>query len=339
LGPDVDATLLPSPADLEALFRLVIPSHPALQSVEISRSHILPAYLKSLLMSLHRRSGPDWPSLHVTLEDTPLSLESCRDLRHMLLQNVHEDEGDVGGLTIRNCNLTEQGWAVVLEGAAANRQLFGLHLEEKHVCVGPEVGRAAAAVLGPDSSLYAFELDAHSFSEQAFASILTALKTNTMLEVLTLRAQQPSHQGGGFRHLERLEQLVSTHNYSLSRIDLDPWNAGDAALKERIDELLDRNQFVRDFVQNEVDVEASQGRQGPGQRRSPYRIATRALWPRLLGEVGRFPSLLYKVLRQRENAYDFADQMTRRSKSGGGDINKKRKAPAASGGGGRSTKR
>jgi hypothetical protein len=118
---------------------------------------------------------------------------------------------------------------------------------------------------------------------------------------------------------------------------LDPWNAGDASLKERIDELLDRNQFVRDFVQNEADVEAAQGHQGPHQR-SPYRIATRALWPRLLGEVGRFPSLLYKVLRQRENAYDFADQMIYRNYVGG-DISKKRKAPAASGGGGRNTKR
>jgi hypothetical protein len=316
---NIDTSLQPSDQDLRALFGRILPSHPKLGGITLVRSRIHPTYLRLMTEALRGRSGPWWPGFRINLVETPLGgLEGCR-LLHNALVRGYDDVAEVTALDVSDCRVGQDGFQMLCEGIAASRALFRAELSERTA----RVDASAAAVLAravrspPRSELIGLSVGAGTWSDEGFATIMEALKANSpTLEDLTLRSYD-TDAGFGPSAARMVEELVRTYNYNLSSLELDPWphDVGDTSdttkdgssalvFQKRIQALVRRNRRARSYDRRERNAEG--GSVWP--RRRAYEIKCRALWPRAMAEIGRFPSLLYKVLRK-GNAKEFADQL------------------------------
>jgi hypothetical protein len=308
----IDTSLQPSGQDVRALFGRTLPSHPKLTGINLVRSRVHPTYLRLMTEALRGRSGPWWPGFSIHLVETPLGgLEGCRLLKNAVVRG-YDDVGEVCRLDASDCHVGQHGFQLLCEGIADSRALYGAELSEMTARVDQAAAEALAfAIRKPRPSLMGLTVGAGSWSGEGFATIMKALKANSPeLELLSLRSYDATNKFGA-NAARLLEQVLSTYNYNLSRLELDPWpsegsdgnsdNDG-SAFQERIKGLLVRNHRAQNYARQERYV----GSVWP--RRRAFEIKCRALWPRVIFEVGRFPDLLYKVVR-RGNANELADQL------------------------------
>jgi hypothetical protein len=160
---------------------------------------------------------------------------------------------------------------------------------ERHATVRPG---ALVSLLRAPSAVNRLEVAAAGWSAGAFQEFVLALRTNAVLCDLTLRCDRRR----AIPHLRLVEGLLTTYNCTLETVTVRP--CADRALLRRVKALLERNTRVRELG------DPSHHR----QLKRPHHFSSRAVWPRVLGDYSRFPTLLYRFVRK-ANLEAFASQM------------------------------
>jgi hypothetical protein len=285
LDADIDR---PSDRDLEQFFGTVLPRHPALRDLHFLRCridrHVLrlfadPSFTAPISAAI--TPAPTSPRIDLRFTETPLDRE-CAVLLQRMLQG-----GRIAKLVLE---LTDaDSCRCICEGAAEGRGARLEHLSFTEGLLGVQADTVAAA-LGPASALTEFDASAMSWTDQAVANAVAALRTNTTLEQVRLVSADPDHLIE--RHEALFEHLLHTYNFTLVGLFLSgPQSAGGG----RIHDLLRRNERIRALD------EALQDR--------GYCVPLScAVWPNILERVRTFPTLLYRFVR-RGNTTALAEQL------------------------------
>jgi hypothetical protein len=272
----VDPALQPHADDLDRLFGSVLPNHPSLKYITIRESHIQLRCVQLLAESVIANPGFDLYML--AFENTPLTVECARLLSCMLHHNVR-----LAQLRLWHCGIGSEGLLLVCEGVGANEHIEGLNYRDDGVVPSGAVVPAVA----PTSTLKYFIVKARSWSREAFAELVWALRVNVHLKDLYLG------QDGEFPDAHLVHDLLRTYNFTLPTLCLDTTRLGPDMVASRppayqdrvpIGSLLRRNQRVRGVVD---ELEAAD-----------YRLPPRPLWPLALQEISTFPTLLYRFVRK-----------------------------------------
>jgi hypothetical protein len=285
---NVDAALQPSDADLRALFGRIVPSHPALNGITLVKSRVHPMYLRLLTEALQGRSGPWWPAFRVHLVETSIGgVEGCLLLKDAMIQG-YADVGDLNNLDVTHCQVGQQGFQVLCEGIAASRALYSAEISERTARIDAEAAKTLArALTTPRSPLFGLSVGAGSWSDDGFALLMAALKrSSSKLETLALRSYD-SKAGFGANAARLLEEVVTTYNFNVRRLELDPWpqdedsneQDGRLAFQKRIEALVARNGRVRNYATRERHLQSDWS---VWPRLRSNEVKCRSLWPRVL---------------------------------------------------------
>jgi hypothetical protein len=248
--------------NLVRLFTSVLPTHPTLVDITLSKSRIHPRYLQLYCESI---SSTSTSLRRLTLDLTPINRECSQFIKSMLQRNARIEQ-----LSILHCCLDLDCWRLVCEGVAENSHIQQLHLMGD-LTVEPDT---LAAAIGPRSRLTRLIVDG-KWSVEAFAKFIDVMRTNTVLEHLFLCQEYT------FPRMHQFEDMLHTYNFSIPSVHLHPLDG--TPHKARIEALLERNDSVRDF-------------HGHLQARK-YHVDNRLLWPTALQQVTTFPTLVYRFVR------------------------------------------
>jgi hypothetical protein len=265
----LDPTLLLEDAYLTKFFGEVLPKHLSLRDVTISHSRIQAPYWRLFTENVLATPGP---LVRLAIECTPLTLEDCRLLQTMLRREVQ-----LFKLTLEDCGLGNEEWRVVAEGIRDNTHLHTVTLIERTLTVQPGT---LLPLLQEPSFVNHLEVHAAEWSAEAFAEFVTELRALPVVCDLTLRTDRE------ISNLNLVEELLTTYNYALETVTLRP--CGDRDLHRRVGALLERNQRVREL--------GHPYHHRPLKRFSHF--SSRAVWPRVLEDYGRFPSLTHYFVRK-----------------------------------------
>jgi hypothetical protein len=199
----------------------------------------------------------------------------------MLQQNARIEK-----LVVAGCWADAHSFHRACRGAAKNRHLQELQLLQEDITVQPNT---LLPVVRPKSTLKRLTVGAY-WTAEAFATFVSELRTNTVLERLVLIKEEETDEADDETLL--LEELLHTHNFTLARVGLRYLDYDRP--QERIAALLDRNARVRRVH------EALAARR--------YHVEQPALWPTVLRKFTTFPTLLYRFVRQ-ANVTAFSDQV------------------------------
>jgi hypothetical protein len=278
-GDEDDAdSHLPGEANLERLFRSVLPNHPSLTKITLFENWIHPRYVRVFMKSL---AGSPRTLSSLKFDVIPLTRMGYRAIGKALQQNARIEK-----LVVAGCWADERGFHRVCRGAAENRHLQELQLLEEEITVQ---SNTLLPVVRPKSALKRLTVGAY-WTEEAFAAFVSELRTNTVLERLVLIKEEETDKDNDEMLL--LEELLHTYNFTLARVGLRYLDYDRP--QGRIAALLDRNARVRRV------------HEALGARR--YHVEQPALWPMVLRKFTTFPTLLYRFVRQ-ANVTAFSDQV------------------------------
>jgi hypothetical protein len=274
-----DPTLLLEDEYLTKFFGEVLPKHLSLRDITISHSRIQPPYWRLFTENVLVTTGR---LVRLAIECTPLTLEDCRLLQTMLRREVQ-----LFKLKLEDCGLGNEEWRVVAEGIRDNTHLHTVTLIERTLTVQPGT---LLPLLQEPSFVNHLEVQAAEWSAEAFAEFVTELRSIPALCDWTLHCDRE------IAHLHLVEELLTTYNYALETVTLRP--CADRGLLRRVDALMKRNKRVRELGH-------------PSYHRPLKRFhhfSSRVVWPRVLQDYSRFPTLLYRFVR-RANLEDFVTQV------------------------------
>jgi hypothetical protein len=313
----VDRLLQPDQDDLENLFGTVLFAHARLDYISLSASRIQTKYWKLYTESFPSTGG--YSLFRLMLEHVPLTMEHCHLLRRMLQRDVQ-----LSWLALTECGLGNDEWRVVAEGVAANPHTHTFMIGETHAVVQRDT---LLPLLRSPSVVRRLAVCAASWSDGdgdgAFEEFVRELRTNTVLRDVRMHCRPQSPFSG----LHSVEKLLRTYNFTLEAVELHPCGRSPrhaAAWTRRIEGLLERNSRVRALFRQPSDEDKSKldddgdnkssksGEDDDSSRRKlkpdPLQLARRSAWNLVLREYSRFPTLLYRFIRQ-SNLVDFIDQV------------------------------
>jgi hypothetical protein len=277
--------------DVERMFGSVLPSHPSLREVKfvshtLQRGSLPPALVQLLVarwrseMKSRCRGAGDTarvpsrrpPEATATARPKlPLRLEiGGYALDDVVIQELAQAlrEGALASLVIRQCHVDSAQFRLLIESAADGQQLTCLELHElgiarynflkidKDTFANGVIERTSARVLG---------LESGRWTDAAYESLTRQMRTNTAVASLRIR-----DTGRSKRLVDWILELLTTYNFTLQVVfPIRPSDQG------RVDELLRRNSRVR-AVHEHLE-------------RVHYVLEERALWPRAISQVARFP--------------------------------------------------
>jgi hypothetical protein len=289
--------------DLERLFGSVLPQLPRLRHLSLYEC-TLSARCAQLLggaagpASVGNDNGGDnhdnggdngggRPLLDLDWVHTRLTTEACHAVARALRR------GALANVKIVNAGLDSDGAALLLQAAADSPTLRGIELHE--ALADPVVpwavterAWAGGAMRRSRAALQSLVLDV-SWTRAGLVELFRQLRTNTSLQVLDVRGS-----GADERLLfMMLQELLSTYNFTISRV-------GDATRlqqgqRPRVDALLRRNEGVRNMI------DRLQSRN--------YHVPDPSLWPIVMGEIGTFPTLVYRFLRRGNGVVALSDRL------------------------------
>jgi hypothetical protein len=248
---------------VERLFCTVLPGHPSIREVQLSRTRVHPLLLTRFLAAV----SDDRPLTRLEIGWRPLEAECVQALAAALRQN----KAPVEHLSLRGCRLDPDGCLLLCEGVAHNRHVTALSLFEYDPIVLPECLRH---VLGGTSSIRELEFSAHCLDEASVTELVPLLRTNCRLENLRLGGWDCSvdHMYKAFL------DLVRTYNFTIRRLEL-------CCVSREVSAALRRNERVRDDYRRAVEAADAE------------RIERQGSGPEAIGRFGAFPTLIYRYLR------------------------------------------
>jgi hypothetical protein len=303
--------------DVERMFGSVLPSHPSLRVVKFVTNDYrgsLPYTLLQLFVSRwrsevkqQRRGAGDEAGISTRRppetapterrKKQPLGLEvRGYPLVDPAIQEMATAlrEGALSSLAVCKCHIDAAQFRLLLESAvsAPNGELTCLELNElgfsrsnflkidKDTFANGLIERMAVPILG---------LESGRWTDAAYESLTRQMRTNTAVASLRIRDTGRSKRLVGW-----ILELLTTYNFSLQVVF--PIRQG---AQDQVNDLLRRNGRVR-AVHEHLE-------------RLHYVLEERALWPRAISQVARFPTLVYRFLR-RGDVDGLADQMGSRSR-------------------------
>jgi hypothetical protein len=273
--------------DVERLFRGVLPNHPTLESLEFVDCFQVPSPIVSTLLSglppRKRLAG-----LH--FRKCSLCDASCQALAEALRRDAWIER-----LTIAHCRLSQTSCRHICDAVAENRHVRAFALVEEHATPLPASAlhrllRSPCAALKELDIEVSFERYETRFKNQAatespsesdeLTRLLALLRTNGGLKDLTVRNVILPSRVPMFR------ELVQTHNFSLRRLELPNAPEYDRLVINRIVESNGRVRVDWGRIQTAL---------------APHKAQNKVL-PEAISRVGRFPTLLFRLLREPDNA-------------------------------------
>jgi hypothetical protein len=268
--------------DVERLFRVVLPNHPTLESLEFVDCFQVPSPIVSTFLSglppRKRLAG-----LH--FHKCSLCETSCQALAEALRRDAWIER-----LTIAHCRLSQESCRHICDAVAENRHVRAFALVEEHATPLPASALhrllrshcAALKELDIEVSFERYETrsEAQAATESPSESdeltrLLALLRTNGGLKDLTVRNVILPSRVPMFR------ELVQTYNFSLRRLELPHAPEYDRLLINRI-------------VESNGRVREDWGRIQAA--RAPHKAQNKAL-PEAISRVG-----LFRLLREPDNA-------------------------------------
>jgi hypothetical protein len=276
--------------DLERLFGTVLPSLQRLKYLYMIDCELHPRCAELLFEALpddDRRR----PLLDLDLRNTPLTPGACQALAGTLRR------GGVSALKLKNARLDSESGTVLVQAAADSSHLLRIELADvdRTWTVTPALWAGGAMVRATVRSL---AVDA-AWTDPGMVELFRQLRANVSLRCLDVRGSVSD-----LRVFELLEELLSTYNFTIARIG----RGVPKYYKRRriIEAILLRNERVRK-VNDQLQVQN-------------YHVQERNVWPRVLRDIGTFPTLVYRFLRA-GNVVGLADQVRSKSR-----VNKRRSA-------------
>jgi hypothetical protein len=270
--------------DVERLFQGVLPNHPTLESFEFVDcfrvpSPVVSTLVRALLLPPNKRLA----GLH--FRGSPLCAASCHSLAEALRQNLWIER-----LTLVRCQLSRNQCRQICDAVADNRHVRALTLREADAAPFHK-GALRKLLHNPTSGLTELDIGATTSWESTqegdddshddeLARLVGLLRTNVGLECLTVRnVTRPSH-------CDVVRDLVHTHHFSLRSLVLSDAPAHEQRL---VDSLLECNRRVRRCWNRIQTADAPHIRQ-------------HKVLPETVSRIGRFPTLIFRFLREPGNA-------------------------------------
>jgi hypothetical protein len=275
----VDWALLPEEPAVR-LFGVALPSHPTLVSVAFCLFDVPLRYVK-LFQTTHA-------PMELRFVSGTVDRERARAIADLLLRNVRLSSLEVNpvrfGYPIRfgsgpmDAPMDADSCQIICRAASQCKNLGALKIRANEIRNDMLDNVAASS-----SSLSEVWVEG-AFSEASVANLATQLRTNTTMTRLflfhTTRAPPSSEEAERFRPIAN---VLDTFNFTLKDVVVDLERPGSAVV-EKIHELVLRNRRIRTALEH-------------WQTRS-YHVAPAGLQPTVLGRVSRFPTLLYRFVRQ-----------------------------------------
>jgi hypothetical protein len=279
--------------DLERLFGAVLPNLPRLKYLTIVDCELHPRCAELFFEALPDGDGRHQPLLQLDLSNTLLTPGACQALAGALRR------GGVSALTLKNARLDSESGPVLVQAAADSRHLLRIELADvdRTWTVTPATWAGGAMVRATVRSL---AVDA-AWTDAGMVELFRQLRANISLRCLDVRGSVSDQ-----RIFELLEELLSTYNFTITRI-----GRGVPKFYKRrriIEAILLRNERVRK-VNDQLQIRS-------------YHVQERNVWPRVLRDVGTFPTLVYRFLRT-GNVVGLSDQVRSKSR-----VKKRRPADA-----------
>jgi hypothetical protein len=278
----------------ERLYCSALPRHASLRSVSLSWCGIPASYLQRMLMmpaGPSSSSSSSSSSLKSSIQQLSL-YDCCLEPRGEAVRALAAALGRGGSaslteLSLARCSLNSKQCRILFEGASESRTLVSLSVvETEHLRV-----RACTLerAVGFSSSLRTLRVGAKWWTRSGIASVVRLLRTNDTLESLDVSGER-----SGELHAHIRTDLLSTYNFSLRYVPCGA--AAEPEQQVEMDRLLDRNVRVR----HDYDRLHDDGipRVGSGVE----------LGAEAFARVSRFPTLLYRLLRQIGCGVALADQ-------------------------------
>jgi hypothetical protein len=292
---------LQRPDDLRRLFGTVLPAHPSLTTVHFHGCTVDPGYFERLLASppapLDGEQQQQRKRLKLELWDTPLNDGAAAF--EALATGLRG--GIVSDLDVVRCNLDAAGCLRLVQAAADSPHGIGtLHLDDRSVGdEGDDDIRAAVAV---NADMFAndtigrmrargLELNVTRWTGGGLAALFRQLRTNEGIEELVANVRQVDGDDPRMRELDVLDELFGTYNCTLRSFRGVSRTRHE---QDRIDAMLRRNGPVRDLLFR--------------LKSCNYCLEDRTVWPRVLAEASRFPTIVHRILRK-GNVDGLSDQM------------------------------
>jgi hypothetical protein len=260
---------------------VVLPNLPLLNFISFHLCTLHPRWLRLLLSSMpdtRPRGG-----LSLGLVHTPAPRDSCRAIASVI------GCGALGGILVEQARLEASGCALLVQSAAASRDLWACTVVDcpRTLTINEETW--ADDAMSGASSMRVLSIGA-GWTDRGLSELFRQLRANVSLESLNIQGDVSEGLLFGL-----LEELLSTYNFTIERVGGVRLPSGH---RRRIDALLRRNQGVR-TMNDQL------------QSRN-YHVGEPKLWPRVLHDIGAFPTLVHRFLRQ-GNAVALADQLRSRS--------------------------
>jgi hypothetical protein len=276
----VDWALLPEEPAVR-LFGVALPSHPTLVSVAFCLFDVPLRYLR-----LFQTTTP--APMELRFVSGTVDRERARAIADLLLRNVRLSSLEVNpvrfgypihfGSDRMDAPMDAYSCQIICRAASQCKNLGALKIRANEI--GDDMLDNVAA---SSSSLNEVWVEG-AFSEASVANLATHLRTNTTMTRLflfhTTRVPPSSEEAERFWPIAT---VLGTYNFTLEDAVVDLERPGSAVV-EKIHELVLRNRRTRTALDH-------------WQPRS-YHVAPAGLWPCALGMVSRFPTLLYRFVRQ-----------------------------------------
>jgi hypothetical protein len=283
-GPfDGDAEGSPRWHDLERLFGTVLPNLPRLKNISFKSCTVSPSCASSFFSALlpaNRRLR-----LHMRFEDTHLAPESCRALAGAVRG------GAVVDLVLHNARLDSSSAGVLFQSAGHSKRLRSIELTG-----GPrlienwtltEDAWADGAMSGA-TRLRTLVVGAN-WTDGGYVELFRQLRVNVTLQRLDMYGADH-----GLIMFGLVVELLTTYNFTIAMFREGDFDRPNDRWRQKVDELLRRNERVR-RVNDQLQKHA-------------YHLADPKLWPRVIRDVGPFPTLVYRFLRK-GNTEALSDQL------------------------------
>jgi hypothetical protein len=270
--------------DVERLFQGVLPNHRTLESFEfVDCFHVPSPVVSTLVRALLLPPNKRRTGLH--FRGSPLGEASCRALAEALRQNLWIER-----LTLVRCQLSRNHCRQICDAVADNRHVRTLTLREADATPFHK-GALRKLLHSPNASLKELDIgattswestqgDDDESNDDELARLVGLLRTNVGLEGLTVRnVTRPSHCG-------TVRDLVHTYHFSLRSLVLSDAPAHEQRL---VDSLLEGNRRVRRCWNRIQTADA------------PHLVQPKVL-PETVSRIGRFPTLIFRFLREPGNA-------------------------------------